>query len=83
MINIIVVEDDSNKRDKIQSLILSSIDIPLENIAFAENVKIAKRYIYEKGYDLMILDLVLPLEENSDAKPENGLNFLKDIHSNP
>lgn len=83
MINIIVVEDDKIKNEKIKESILSSIDIPLANIDFAEDIKKAKRLIYQKSYDLMILDLVLPLEETSDPKPENGLNFLKDIHSNP
>lgn len=83
MINIIVVEDSLNKRNKISKLINSSLDISEDYIHYANDVKAAKRFIYKKSYDLMILDLVLPLEDGDDPKPENGLNFLKDIHSNP
>lgn len=83
MLNIIVVEDNTVKRDKILALITSSIDIPMSNIASACDIKSAKRLIYKKSYDFMILDLVLPVDEEDDPNPKNGINFLNDIHSNP
>jgi len=83
MLNIIVVEDNAVKRDKILALITSSIDIPESNIESACNIKAAKRLIYKKSYDFMILDLVLPVDEDDDPSPRNGINFLNDIHSNP
>lgn len=83
MLNIIVVEDNDTKRDKIFNLITSSIDIPQSNIAFAKDIKSAKREIYKKPFDFMILDLVLPLDGEDDPNPQNGINFLNDIHSNP
>jgi nucleoside phosphorylase/CheY-like chemotaxis protein len=83
MLNIIVVEDNSVKRDKILTLISSSINIPESNIVFACDVKSAKRLIYKNPYDLMILDLVLPVDEDDEPSPKNGINFLSDIHSNP
>ncbi|MCK9617006.1 MAG: hypothetical protein M0R21_04135 [Lentimicrobiaceae bacterium] len=83
MINIIVVEDNPNKKEKIRMLIENSIDIPKENIDYAPNVNFAKRLIYKKSYDLMILDLVLPLDNDEIPKPETGLGFLDDLHSSP
>ena len=83
MINIIVVEDNAVKRDKILALIKSSIDIPDSNITSACDIKTAKRLIYKKSYDFMILDLVLPVDEDDEPNPKNGINFLNDIHSNP
>lgn len=83
MLNIIVVEDNAAKRDKIIKLITSSIDIPETSIDSASDIKCAKRLIYKKAYDFMILDLVLPIDEDDEPNPTNGINFLKDIHSNP
>jgi nucleoside phosphorylase len=83
MLKIIVVEDNPNKKEKIQKLIESSIDIPKSNIEYASDVKSAKRLIYKKSYDFMILDLVLPLDSDDEPRPENGISFLNDIHSSP
>ncbi len=83
MLKIIVVEDNPNKKEKIQKLIESSIDIPKSNIEYASDVKSAKRLIYKKSYDFMILDLVLPLDSDDEPSPENGISFLNDIHSSP
>jgi len=83
MLSIIVVEDNPVKRDKILSLINSSIDIPESNIEHACDIKSAKRLIYKKSYDFMILDLVLPVDDEDEPSPKNGINFLNDIHSNP
>src|SRR5690242_6434078 len=83
MLKIIVVEDNPTKKAKIQNLIESSIDIPKSNIDYAADIKSAKRLIYTKSYDFMILDLVLPLEEEGEATPQNGIDFLSAIHSNP
>jgi len=83
MLKIIIVEDNESKRDKILTLITASIDIPKSNIEYASDIKSAKRLIYRKSYDFMILDLVLPLDEDDEPSPKNGINFLSDIHSSP
>ena len=83
MINIIVVEDNVNKQKKIKTLIEDSISVPKSNVDYAADIKAAKKLLYKKSYDFMVLDLVLPLEEGGEAKPENGVNFLDDIHSSP
>jgi len=83
MLKIIVVEDNASKRDKIKKLIESSIDIPSSNIEYANDIKSAKKLIYKKSYDFMILDLVLPLDNEDIPSPENGISFLNDIHTSP
>lgn len=83
MLKIIVVEDTPSKRDKIKNLIESSINIPSSNIEYANNVKSAKKLVYKKAFDFMILDLVLPLDSDDEPKPENGISFLNDLHTSP
>lgn len=83
MINIIIVEDNPAKKDKIKKLIESSIDISCSNIEYAEDIKSAKKLLYKKAYDFMILDLVLPLDQDDLPTPENGIHFLNDIQNSP
>ena len=83
MINIIIVEDNKDKLLKILELINTEIDIPTHNISTAKNVKEAKIIMRNTTFDLMILDLVLPLDEDDKESPENGISFLKTIQTNP
>ena len=83
MLKIIIVEDNANKKNRIVKLVNKSIEVPKGNIDIAENVKEAKRLLYTQSYDLMILDLVLPLDDEDDPSPKNGIDFLSDVHSNP
>lgn len=83
MINIIIVEDNEVKLNNILELIKNEIDIPSDNISTAINVKAAKILMRSTTFDLMILDLVLPLDEDDQISPENGITFLKTIQTNP
>lgn len=83
MIQILLVEDNPHKQNNIKTVILDNSNIKEGDLHIASSIKEAKRFLYENYYDLMILDLVLPLEENSDANAQFGLDFLEDIHANP
>lgn len=83
MIQILVVEDNSAKLENIKKTILDNSTIKESDLAIARNIKEAKKFLYSKCYDLMVLDLVLPIENNDDASAENGLVFLEDIHTSP
>jgi nucleoside phosphorylase len=84
MINILIVEDNSDKLNKIINLINDEIDIPADNVLKATNIKEAKPILRKNSIDLMILDLVLPIDsDDKNATPENGINFLDEINSHP
>lgn len=83
MISILIVEDNPYKLDKIRKVLLDDLMIDPTLVAHAGDIKSAKRLIMSKTYDLLILDLVLPLERNDDPSAENGIGFLKDIEINP
>lgn len=84
MINILIVEDTKDKLDKIVKLIKDEIDISTRNLYIATNVKEAKIHLRNNKFDLMILDLVLPIDDEDDLVcPENSINFLDEINSHP
>lgn len=78
MINILVVDDNPNKIKNIR-LLLEKIP-EIKSFDTATNIISAKKLLAEKHFDLLILDLGLPIRDGDDAIPENGINFLDDIN---
>lgn len=83
MIKILVVDDLAVKREKIVNVILDNHDIQEGNIVEAKSVKEARKVLYKEYFDLMILDLVLPIEENGESLAKNGSDFLHETGINP
>src|SRR4051812_23534493 len=82
MINILIVEDNPHKQDTVLRLLKEDLMINEELIDTASDIKAAKRLLSNNFYDLLILDLVLPVEKGDEATPEKGVRFLNDINSN-
>lgn len=83
MISILIVEDSAYKLEKVSKVLLDDLMIDANLIQHVDNIKAAKRLIMAKTYDLLILDLVLPLDIGDEPSAENGIGFLKDIDVNP
>lgn len=83
MIKILLVDDLQSKREKIVKTILDNHDILEKNIVQAKCVNEAKKILYKEYFDLMILDLVLPVEEAGDSNAKNATGFLNEIEINP
>lgn len=83
MIRILIVDDLQTKREKIFNTILDNHDILEKDIVQAKCVKEAKKILYQEYFDLMILDLVLPIEETGESNAKNATGFLNDIEINP
>ncbi len=83
MIQILVVEDNEHKQNNIKQIILDNSNIKESDLQIVSSVKEAKKLLYEHYYDLLILDLVLPIETGLEASAKNGVQFLEDIHSSP
>jgi nucleoside phosphorylase/CheY-like chemotaxis protein len=62
---------------------LDNTDIRESDIEIVNCTKDARKLLYKNHYDLLILDLVLPIEAASEANAKNGIQFLEDIDTNP
>jgi nucleoside phosphorylase/CheY-like chemotaxis protein len=81
MIDILIVEDHPEKLEAIKKTILE-INSSLANyITHAESIIEAKKILESRQFDILIIDLVIPLRkaENPDAK--NCCAFIQDIES--
>ena len=82
MIKILIVEDNLYKLGSIKKLLTEDLMIESKDVHVAENIKEAKRMLVSNVYDLLILDLVLPLESGDSPSPIKGIGFLKDLETN-
>src|SRR5690606_37932955 len=77
MINILIVDDNPKKIKVLRTIVELVPEVSL--LETSTNVISAKRQLSEKHFDVLILDLGLPLRDGDDPKPENGIGFLNDI----
>lgn len=80
MINVLIVDDNPHKIKALR-MILESVP-EITQLETSMNIISSKRILSEKQFDLLILDLGLPLRDGDDASPENGVNFLDEINKN-
>lgn len=83
MIQVLIVEDNKHKQDNIAKIIFENNQISKDEVHIVSCIKDAKIALYKNNYDLMILDLVLPVEKDSEATAEYGVKFLNEISYNP
>jgi nucleoside phosphorylase/CheY-like chemotaxis protein len=81
MIKILIVEDNDHKLSAIKRLLTDEMMFEEQGYDVAKDIKAAKRLLMKNFYDLLILDLVLPLDEGDIPSPEKGARFMRDINS--
>ena len=83
MIKILIVEDSEPKRTRIRTSILDNSNISATDIMEAACIKDARKLLYSNSFDLMVLDLLLPIEVGQEAEAKNGVGFLNEVSINP
>lgn len=78
MINILIVDDSNEKTQNIKRVLepLLSEDI---NVVTAQDINGAKRKLRKKNFDIMILDIYLPIIFGGDTLADGGMKLLKEI----
>lgn len=83
MINVLIVEDNAEKLRRVVDFLCKECSVAEDEISCAENVREGRDYLVSKHYDLLLLDLVLPMNDGDDASAESGMQFLDEIYYNP
>ncbi len=83
MIQVLIVDDNKSKQEKIKATILDNHDIKESDVFVADCVKSARKLLYTEHYDLMILDLLLPIEDDGECEAKNGIRFLNEMGISP
>lgn len=83
MISILIVDDNSHKIASIKEVLLEFIDISKSDIRLSVDTNNARLQVEKDKFDLLILDLVLPNDFGDEESPENGIDFLNELNSDP
>lgn len=77
------MDDKSEKTESVKKILVTDCGINERSIDCASNIARGREYLSEKYYDLLILDLVMPLYEDDEANHEEAPNFIDEIFDNP
>lgn len=70
MIKVLVMDDTPEKLEKIKSVLKERCLLKEENITTAESINGGRRLLSENIYDLLILDLVMPVADGEEVREE-------------
>lgn len=76
---ILVVDDDNNKVVAV-SRVVESAGVDLSSVEVATTAAGAMRKLEEEAYDLLVVDLVLPLRIGEAPSPGGGVQLVQAIH---
>ena len=82
MIKILIIDDSEEKSKIIEKFLIDECNIEKEFIECRNNIKDGKKLLYEEDFELLLLDLVLPRDSESEANAEESVKFLQEIYYN-
>lgn len=74
MIRVLIIDDEQDKIDAIYSTVKS---LKVDNIDISKNVIDSISLLKNHKYDVVLLDLNLPIKHNSRVRSDSGLSILK------
>lgn len=81
MLSILIIDDSDDKIRVLKSLFRENPSIQPEKVEIADSVLTAINKLSTKRYDLVVLDLYLPMEKGDDALPDGGLQLIQMIEA--
>lgn len=82
MIKILILDDTEAKISKVKSVITDNCEIPNDNIDVAMSINSGRKLLCSNDYDLLLLDLVLPLNDGEEPDREEGPKFIDEVYTN-
>lgn len=83
MVNILIMDDKSEKTESVKKILVTDCGISSQSIDCASCIAEGRDFLSKKYYDLLILDLVMPLYEDDEVNHEEAPNFIDEIFENP
>lgn len=77
MLSILIIDDSDDKIKVLKSLFRANPSIRPENVEIADSVLTAIDKLSSKRYDLVVLDLYLPMEKGDDPLPDGGIQLIQ------
>lgn len=82
MIKILIMDDSPNKIEKIRKFLIEECQLDSDDIGIGPNISEGRKLLMKHSYDLLLLDLVMPADTDSEARSEESINFLRELGFN-
>lgn len=79
MIRILVVEDNQEKLRRVILALTSVAGCSIDQIKDARDASAAKRVLRDEQFDLLVLDISLPLRSDQEPDRQGGLQLLEEV----
>jgi len=79
MITILIVDDDESKQRRISEVLLNALGKDNVTFQLARSVAEAANELESKDFDLLVLDVNLPLQNDSSPKQDGGIRLLQKL----
>ena len=82
MIRILILDDSKEKIQAVQKFLVEECNLHENLIDNRNTIKEGRKVLYDNSYDLLLLDLVMPRDEETEPSAEESLKFLDEIYFN-
>jgi nucleoside phosphorylase/CheY-like chemotaxis protein len=82
MIKILILDDSPEKIAITRQFLVEECKVNPDLIDVRSNVKDGRKILYENDYDLLLLDLVLPRDSETEATADESIKFLDEVYYN-
>jgi nucleoside phosphorylase len=82
MIKILILDDSAEKIKLVKKFLYEECNLDNSFLDECYSIKDGRKALYEKNYDLLLLDLVLPRDSESEPSAEESIKFLDEIYFN-
>ena len=82
MIRVLILDDSPEKTNIIKRFLKEECNIDEKLIDDKPTIKEGRKILYENDYDLLLLDLVMPRDAESEPTAEESIKFLGEIYFN-
>lgn len=83
MIHTLIIEDSVDKREHIERVLNDVPTFASTQTTCVASVNAATRALAQRHFDLVVLDIALPLRDDGEVVAHAGLDLLEDIFRNP
>lgn len=80
MIKILIMDDDMNKVIRIKSVLTGMCMVNADNIEVARSLNSGRQKLSKNFYDLLLLDLVLPVDDDDPIEPGKSEDFINELY---
>jgi nucleoside phosphorylase/CheY-like chemotaxis protein len=82
MIKILILDDSTEKIGIVKKFLTEECNIDEHFVDERQSIKEGRKILYENDYDLLLLDLVMPRDSESEPTADESIKFLDEIYFN-